>query len=334
MKTQKCVALMFVFLAFPAMNIHAAVTIFDANDVIADGDTHDIVFVKGDDTVIEMTGGTVNSFRLTDTSTVNISGGTITAGIYLYDAATLNFTGGLMQNYYGINAYEKSNVNIIGSADVPGIESHGFSVITIDSDEADPEIMARDYSTVNVLDGDGLYVGAWHYSTVNLHAGNVFEIWAASKNRVNITGGNIRAITLGDYSANLRLSGGFIIEKITPYNTYRPDLIDHDDKHRIEIIGYNLNAVPYSASTFGQITGSWNNGSPFTIHFDGPEVLSYIILYDGVVPVDCVNPPRSDATNDCQVNMFDLAVMGREWLTSGLEIYSIVENNQQIPSVE
>jgi len=65
------------------------------DSVIRDGDNYDDVFVYGDDTVVNVTGGTIGKLWSRDSSTIHISGGRITYA-QSHDRSTINVTGGIV----------------------------------------------------------------------------------------------------------------------------------------------------------------------------------------------------------------------------------------------
>jgi hypothetical protein len=67
---------------------------FRSNGVVQDGDSYDDVFVH-QDSVVEITGGTIGKLWSCDKSVVNISGGRITYA-QSYDQGTINISGGIV----------------------------------------------------------------------------------------------------------------------------------------------------------------------------------------------------------------------------------------------
>jgi hypothetical protein len=65
------------------------------DSVIQDRDNYDDVFVHGDDTVVNVTGGTIGELWSRDGSTIHISGGRITYA-QSHDRSTINVTGGIV----------------------------------------------------------------------------------------------------------------------------------------------------------------------------------------------------------------------------------------------
>ena len=77
MNLKKSTIIVLSLLLFLTVRTQAEITIFESNSIISDGDTYDTVVVKGDGTVLEMTGGSVNRLITMNRSTCNISGGNI-----------------------------------------------------------------------------------------------------------------------------------------------------------------------------------------------------------------------------------------------------------------
>ncbi len=68
---------------------------FTSNGVLQEGDKYDDVFVHGDATVVDVTGGTIGKLWSRDRSIVNITGGRI-AYAQSYEHGTINISGGIV----------------------------------------------------------------------------------------------------------------------------------------------------------------------------------------------------------------------------------------------
>ncbi|MHC4116388.1 MAG: hypothetical protein ACYSWO_02660 [Planctomycetota bacterium] len=68
---------------------------FSNDGAVRDGDDYDDVFVYGEATIVDVTGGTIGKLWSRDKSTVNISGGRIVYA-QTYDQGTINITGGFV----------------------------------------------------------------------------------------------------------------------------------------------------------------------------------------------------------------------------------------------
>ncbi len=109
----------------------------------------------------------------------------------------------------------------------------------------------------------------------------------------------------------INLSGGTVSGIIGAAGSY---------ESKINIIGYGLAAVPYGGSSgVGVATGYWNDDTSFSIDLTGSATYGHIVLYDGVIPANCVNPPEGDISGDCVVNLLDLTKMASEWLLDGTQ---------------
>ena len=68
---------------------------FTSNGVVEDGDDYDDVFVRGETTVVDITGGTIGRLWGRNKSTVNIRGGRITYA-QSHEQSTINISGGIV----------------------------------------------------------------------------------------------------------------------------------------------------------------------------------------------------------------------------------------------
>jgi hypothetical protein len=210
-------------------------------------------------------------------STFNMSGGSITT-VYSYDLSVLNLSSGTISTFRGNG---KSRFNISGNANISSLSTYDSSFVSVSGN-----------STIGAI---------------------LFE--AGSAPVVNIAGGHVNnLVSFGSTTRFiLNISGG------TTVNTtglVRPIIFTS----RINIIGHDLNVQPYrsDSSTYGEITGYWNDDTPFSIEIP-PFVYTYVVLYDGIIPPNCVNKPNSDLSGDCKVNFKDFSEMAEEWLDCGLD---------------
>jgi len=293
MKGRTFLALTILFCAFSSYA--EEITIFDSNSIIAEGDIYDTVVVKDDGTVVTMTGGTVNKLITINASTFDMLGGSVSQ-IIGYDVSILNLSGGQIES---LNAYSHSNIYIIGTVNITGTAYfYGSSVGTVSSWNATIRwTYLRGVSTLNLLAGTiSGYISIEGISldcTLNISGGTVPE---------GIEGG----VSYG--SGTVNISGGFI-KSIIFYN---------DDLYVVNIIGYNLDAIPYDGTSgFGQVKGYWNDDTVFLIDLLAERDYGFINLYDGVIPLVCEDKPGSDSTGDCKVDMADLSKLAAEWLKDG-----------------
>ena len=109
------------------------ITIFDANDVITSADTYDTVVVRGDGTVVDMTGGSITKLIVMNSARVNISDGTI-ASVLAYDSGTIDAVGGNMTGQW--NVCQNASVYIAGTTNAGEIRLYQDSSIVMNSPAA------------------------------------------------------------------------------------------------------------------------------------------------------------------------------------------------------
>jgi hypothetical protein len=309
-----------------------AVTIFDSNATISSGDAYDVVVVKGNGTVVDMTGGDVNSVMLMNASTFNISDGNIRGvwndteesydeAIISYDSSAVNILGG---NVGKVHAHGDSSVNVLSNGHIEGYFFNS-SVASVSSYNATGDGLAfSNNSTLNLSAGSINYIRSSDSSTLNMTGGDVCDVQVsyAVDSQLNISGGSV--LHLGVYAAGgdadgkvtLRLSGGNIDMIGYGIEYWSSDFASCD----ILIIGYGISAVPYGgAYGHGQITGFWNDDIYYTIDLASPKTYAHLKLYDGVIPPKCSAKPVSDLTDDCKVNFIDFDKVASEWLDCGLD---------------
>jgi len=273
--TKKVVLVMALILGFIVTVKAEVITIFDSNSTISGG-SYDTVVIKGDGTVVDMTGGDVNAVITMNASTFNISGGNVGAGghyTWTYDSSILNLSGG---TFYQIRGHGQSEVYLSGNATQ---SDFGSSLIS-------------DYASV----------------TISGNAVSRFEIRGNGK--AYVTGGNTR-VYIREGSPVINISGG-TVECLSNNSGGAFNGV-------INVIGYNLNAVPYGGDwRMGEVTGYWNDDTPFSFKLSN-GVYSYVKLYDGVIPPNCTYKPESDLSGDCIVNFIDFSKMANEWLDDGTQ---------------
>jgi hypothetical protein len=304
-----------LILACPLCLQAEVITIIDSNSTI--NGTYDTVVVKGDGTVVDMTGGDVNTLITMNASTFNVSGGNIgisnNKGVVCYDSSTLNLSGGDLEQVY---AYGESKVHISGNPNIVLIVFTDFSIATISANGGLIESCHFYSDSIGYISSgsfDVMYIETNSIMDVNdAEVTSGIGIYGSSK--VNLRDITTSVLNVGDSSV-VNLSGGNI-DNIK----YSGAL---DRQVNINIVGYDLNVVPYGGNHgYGEITGYWNNDAPFNIGFESsffPSALyAYITLYDGVIPPDCIAQPQSDLNEDCLVNFIDFSTMADEWMDCGL----------------
>ncbi|MGA2916515.1 MAG: hypothetical protein ABSE89_10865 [Sedimentisphaerales bacterium] len=252
------------------------ITIFDSNAVIADSNTYDTVVVKGNGTVVNMTGGTINKLITMDASIFNMTNGSI-ATIQVHGLSTLNVSGNSTLTSGSSYCAGKGHINFFGNAlctaQLKGFHSAAISI----SEDA-----------------------------------NLQYLYCYDNCKAIITGGTLSSVIFGKGNSQVDISGGTVgsIGCISGLS---------NDRMRVNIIGYNLTANPYSESGSGIISGNWNSGLPFSISFYETYLFDIITLYDGSIPADCINQPESDLNGDCKVDFKDFSKMAAEWLKDGTQ---------------
>lgn len=262
-----------------SVTVYADITVFDSNTTISDGDSYDQVLIKGDYTVVTMTGGTVFQVRTMDSATFNMTGGSavISGGLRSYDTSTLNLSSGSIGAT--IMALGEGTVNCSGNINLSELRAYNSSRLNISDDAYIAYTLeCKHNSTVEITGGT---------------IGNTVSVESESENvHISISGGIITAI---------KSSSGAAIS------------------NEIGIVGYNLSKVPISSESSGEVTGNWNDDTPFSIPFIGEYPYPLVVLYDGIIPANCIKKPESDLNDDCKVNLVDLSKVASEWLDCGLD---------------
>ncbi len=236
-----------------------------------------------------------------DGTVVTMDGGTIDTLITM-DASTFNMTGG---SIYDSSSYDSSNINFEGGSVGGTFSMYGESKAVISG---------------NFSCSCGDFPMLFHNSELSISSTD-FSVGGFSvkdRSTLNISAGNINNVALYGEDSSANISGGTI---------GRLAVSRYADVATINIIGYDLEAVPYGGvHGKGQVSGHWNDDSAFLINFGGDEpgedpggeeVYEVIELYDGVLPTDCIKQPTSDLNDDCKVNFIDFSKMAVEWLQDG-----------------
>ena len=178
---------------------NADITVFDSNAAITEGDVYDTVVVKGDGTVVNMTGGEAEKVIVMDSSTFNMTGGGIGQIIHSYDNSTLNLSDGNIQR---ITSHGESKVNIFGYVSIAGtVYSYGASVINITSDNVTLSgLCPTKNSTVNITGGTISYIEARGDSNINISGGTIGPVEnddSFFSAKINIIGYGLDAVPYG-----------------------------------------------------------------------------------------------------------------------------------------
>lgn len=170
--------------------------------------------------------------------------------VNIWDSAVVNMTGGSVLD--GMYVYNAATLNITGGSVSPG------------------GLNAYDQSTVNISGGLVHGLGVIDHATANIsNNASVATASASGSGTINIYGGTIGQLTAdGSNVETINLHGGVITNYLL---TWLPATVN--------VYGYNL-AKTNTGGTYGygQITGFWQNNSPFTINLAVPETYSTVNL--------------------------------------------------------
>ncbi|MGD1043274.1 MAG: PEP-CTERM sorting domain-containing protein [Sedimentisphaerales bacterium] len=184
------------------------------------------------------------------------SDGSIVAGdswsnVSIYDTppahTTVNMTGGLVD---GVATHDASTLNV-----------HGGQVIYVTS--------VWNYSTVNIFDGSLGSASIHDYASINVYGGTFSQNTVVEDFGIaNIMGGTMKSLSSFNYSVT-NLYGGSITDSIYIGST----------TSTINVFGSNLTKTDTDGTYgYGQISGFWQNGLPFTIDLADPDKYSRINL--------------------------------------------------------
>ncbi len=201
-------------LLFIAVSLQAeTITIFDANDIIADGDVYDAVVVKGDGTVVDMTGGSVRKIITMNGSTLNVSGGQSAPGygigVRTHDTSTVNVSGGDVNFEH---AGGSSHVNIFGQATVGTIFAYRSAVVSVSGGTVErADLWGR--SRMIITGGTVQQVGGLSdTSRLDISGGTLgwVNLWNARSGEpaLNVIGNNLSALPYTDFSSYYGMISG------------------------------------------------------------------------------------------------------------------------------
>lgn len=137
MKSISLFILLFSAMALGATNQYSGIL------SVGDSDSHDSIFIWNE-AELDMDGGTVQSLDMFNFSTADISGGSITQGVYVWDDITIDISDGDIG--WNLDASDDSTVNL-----------HGGTI--------DDWLYATDNSVVNIYGYDFDYdpdAGGWN----------------------------------------------------------------------------------------------------------------------------------------------------------------------------
>ena len=191
---------------FAAANVQAVNKAFTESGQIVDGEVWDEVWIYGNDTVVDMLGGSVlDHISSYDFSTLNMTGGD-SLGVYAFDNSIANISSGIL---YSIGAQDYATVNFSSNAETKGIGAQSFG-------------------TVNVTGGAVEHVGASESGTVNLYGGIITDYLGASDFAiVNIYGYGFHYDTLAGNLDGGQLTGFWLDETTFTIDLYGIETYSH-----------------------------------------------------------------------------------------------------------
>lgn len=101
---------------------------YSGTNNVQEGDSYDNTYVWNDATV-DMTGGTLLSLDLLNSSAAYISGGDITQGLYAWNDSTVDISGGTVG--WNLNASDNSTVNLHGGTITDWLYATDNSLVNI-----------------------------------------------------------------------------------------------------------------------------------------------------------------------------------------------------------
>lgn len=110
----------------------AKITAFSENATIGEGDTYEVVVVKGNSTKLTVSGASIDELILKDTCRVSVDGGVIKE-VYIYDHCEALISGGKIGV---ISGYGKNTLTIKGGAEIAALHAYGATQVVVDSDDA------------------------------------------------------------------------------------------------------------------------------------------------------------------------------------------------------
>jgi hypothetical protein len=201
-------------------------------------------------TTVNMTGGLVNDIlRVCNASTFNMSAGQVVGGaLWANDQSKVNIFGNSVVG--GLSVYSNATVNFSGNASVAGASTGNSGILNVYGGIIN-QFTGYNSSVVNVYGGiigtTNLDVGAFDTSVFTIYGGVIDHLSATDSSTINLRGGNITN-WLGASSA-------------------------------INVFGYDLAKTDTGGTYgYGQVTGFWQNGSPFTIDLRYSSTYSAINL--------------------------------------------------------
>jgi hypothetical protein len=311
---------------FVLLNIsvaQAADVTFTSNDVIAEGDAYDNVYVYSPppgQTTVDMTGGTIGGFLLHDTSTVNMFGGQ-GMGAEIHDAATLNlYDGSLLESAF---VMDSGTIDFRGGAVREyGVEAYGSSSVRVSSGGM-LRLFAYESSRVDISGGyivNSMLVR--NSAIVNMSGGEIGDmLYAEDSPEINMRDGKIWEVLLsGESSAVMNMSGGQMGRLLVSGTTRTDissgvvDMLYAEAASTVNMYGSDFEYDPDAGAwQGGQLTGLWGDGASFSVdlHDDaeaGNHTYSHIVLHE-------IPSLLGDTDHDGDVDLADLGALAGHYGT-------------------
>ena len=167
-----------VILFIMSVRTYAINITFDYSGTIGPGDEYGNVTIQDtppDHTIVDMTGGLVDSIGAFDESILNISGGDVST-INAYESSNVNVFGG---NTDSLGVWGTGAVNVWGSAYVDVLDTRESGISTISGGTVDR-------------------AGVLGFGTINLSGGLVSRaLWAGDSGVINVYGYELNKIDIG-----------------------------------------------------------------------------------------------------------------------------------------
>ena len=141
-----------------------------------------------------------------------------------------------------------------------------------------------DQSTVNISGGLVAYAQTNDQSIINLSGGIVHEPRAWYDGIINVTSGECWNVEVG--GGQFDISGG----QITGSGIYAPT-----SGSVVNVYGYGFEYNPFAGGNDGQLTGFWQDTTPFSIDFYHPGFAPTVNSYDAVVLHEVTTIPAPSA---------------------------------------
>ena len=187
---KKAVIIILIYL-FLSTTLQAGETIITSNFVISDGDVYDVVVIRGDDTVVTMTGGDVNTIVALDASTVNMLGGNV-GHFDCYDTGIVNLSGGNVTLFWPDG---RSTATISGDVSIEDVYVGGRAVVNVSGNAVvSGTLCCWGTSTINISDGTIADISIYgEVPNINLSGGTIttMDIYYIYHGEINLIGHDI-----------------------------------------------------------------------------------------------------------------------------------------------